>query len=173
MKPVDSIKTGLRKYASFSGRSTPSELWWLIVALAVAEVAIVLLFQASGLSQVAIVQIGSISVSALFALTCLLLAIPFFSVSWRRLHDICWPGWLILIWAVLVFYFVRMMFMVAEDIRLCRETDATKCFGEIAWGFGFAPLMMLIFLIGGFAIIMSLPSQSEANKYGPKPPEMA
>ncbi len=171
MSPATAIKTGLRKYANFKGRATPPEFWWLIAALAVAEAVIILLFQVSGLSQVAVIQIGGISVSALFAITCLLLTIPFLSVSWRRLHDIDMPGWPVLIWSVLVLYLIRIVFMVVRDIRLCLETDAKKCVGEVAWGYGFAPTVLLIFLFGTFALFMNQSSQPETNKYGSKPPE--
>jgi uncharacterized membrane protein YhaH (DUF805 family) len=42
MTPAQSISSGLRQYACFSGRATAPEFWWIAADFAVIEVAIVL-----------------------------------------------------------------------------------------------------------------------------------
>ncbi len=173
MTPLKSISSGLRQYARFAGRATAPEFWWLVAALTVTEVAIVTLFERSGGFQIAVVDIAGQPVSLLFAATCLALIIPFLSVAWRRLHDIGWSGlWMLLLGAGVAF-FTRFLMGVAADIDQCVLDGNERCLAQIGWGYGFAPAMAGLILVGGYAIILSLPSAPDANKYGPNPHEVS
>ncbi|NOX73425.1 MAG: DUF805 domain-containing protein [Alphaproteobacteria bacterium] len=172
MTPIQSISSGLRQYARFSGRSTAPEFWWLVAALALIEIAIVTLFERSGGFQIAVVDIAGQPVSLLFAATCLALTIPFLSVAWRRLHDIGWAGWWVLLLGAGVTFFTRILLMVGADIDQCVLDGGKKCFAEIGWGYGFTPAMATVVFVGGFAIILSRPSDPETNVYGPNPHEV-
>ncbi len=172
MNAATALKTGFQKTFVFSGRATAPEFWWLVIALALIEVGIVTAFGQSGLFQVGVIEVAGLKLSLLFAATCLALAIPFLSVSWRRLHDIGWAGWWVLIWAVIVTFFTRILITVAADIRQCLLDGGAKCYAEIGWGYGFTPAAAMLVFVGGFALLMSRPSQSDSNAYGPNPSEV-
>jgi uncharacterized membrane protein YhaH (DUF805 family) len=168
---TNTITASLRKMASFSGRASRAEFWWMLGALVLIEAILVILFEASGAFEIGVVRIGGSNVSALFAATCVALGIPFLSVSWRRLHDIGWVGWAVLVWGASMAFFLRILAIVASDLGECLESGSNKCFGEIAWGYGFTPAVTILVFTGGFALLMARPSQPQANAYGPNPHE--
>ncbi len=172
MNAVTALKTGLQKYATFKGRATTPEFWWLVIALVLIEVLIVSVFARSGLFQVSVIEVAGFQVSLLFAATCFALTIPFLSVSWRRLHDIGWAGWWVLLWAAIVLFFTRILMLVATDIQQCLLEGGAKCVAEIGWGYGFTPAAATLVFVGGFAVLMSQPSKPISNAYGPNPSEV-
>ncbi len=173
MGPGQAIAAGLRNYARFTGRATAPEFWWLVIALALVEVGIVTVFERSGLFNIGVVNIAGFDVSLLFAATCLALAVPLLSVSWRRLHDFGWAGWWVLIWGAIVLFFSRIIAIVAGDISLCLDEGGKKCIAELGWGYGFSPAMALLVFVVGFAFLMARPSQPDTNKYGSNPVEVS
>ncbi len=172
MNVATALKTGLQKYASFKGRATVPEFWWLVIALVLVEAMIVAVFERSGWFQVGVVEVAGFKASLLFAATCAALTIPFLSVSWRRLHDIGWAGWWVLLWAVIVLFFSRILMTVAADIQQCLLDGGEKCYAEIGWGYGFSPAAATLVFVGGFAVLMSQPSKPTTNTYGPNPSEV-
>jgi len=171
MNAVTALKTGLQKYATFKGRATAPAFWWLVIALVLIEVVIVTVFERSGLFQVGVIEVAGFKISLLFAATCLALTIPFLSVSWRRLHDIGWAGWWVLLWGVIVLFFTRILITVAADIQQCLLDGGAKCYAEIGWGYGFTPAASVLVFVGGFAVLMSQPSKPSPNAYGDMPLE--
>ncbi len=167
MNAITALTTGLQKYARFKGRATAPEFWWLVIALVAIEAVIFTVFERSGLFQVAVMEVAGFQISLLFAATCAALAIPFLSVSWRRLHDFGWGGWWVLLWVAIVTYFLRILMLVFVDINLCIEAGGRKCIAEIGWGYGFTPAISLLVFVVGFGFIMSRPSAPAANAYGP------
>ncbi len=149
------------------------EFWWLVIALVLIEVLIVTVFEQSGLFQVGVIEVAGLKLSLLFAATCLALTIPFLSVSWRRLHDIGWAGWWVLLWGVIVLFFTRILITVAADIQQCLLDGGAKCYAEIGWGYGFTPAASALVFVGGFAVLMSQPSKPNSNAYGPNPSEVS
>ena len=173
MGPGQAIKSGLRHYARFSGRATAPEFWWLVIALTLVEVVIVTVFEKLGGFDLAIIPIAGFQISALFAATCIAITIPLLSVSWRRLHDIGWVGWWVLLWAAIVMFFGNILMSVIADIGQCQIDGGKKCVAEIGWGYGFAPAAALLIFVVGFGILMSRPSQAATNQFGPEPSEVA
>ena len=89
---VDAYKRGFKKYATFSGRASRSEFWWVqlfiwllnLIPVIVINVGAAGSMNASGefiLNGVAVVGI------ALAVIIALLLIIPSLALTWRRLHD--------------------------------------------------------------------------------------
>ena len=173
MNATTAVKAGIQKTVSFSGRATVPEFWWLVGFLALAEAAIVVVFAQTGLFQTGVVDVAGFNIPLLFAATCIALALPFLSVTWRRLHDIGWAGWWVLIWAAIVLFFSRILVMVAADIQQCLLDGGAKCYFEIGWGYGFTPTVALLVFVGGFAMLLSQPSNPQSNAYGPNPSKVA
>jgi uncharacterized membrane protein YhaH (DUF805 family) len=100
----------LRRYAEFTGRSGRAEFWLFALFLVVGFTAAVWLDIALGLGgeRVSSVVSGpSLWASAseqrggvLTGLFGLAMLIPWLAVSVRRLHDVGWSGWWLLIWFV-------------------------------------------------------------------------
>lgn len=76
----EAIKSSFRKYATFKGRSSRSELWYWALFLVIANVSIAILEAATGYS----------AISLLFTLATFL---PCIAVLVRRLHDVNRSGW--------------------------------------------------------------------------------
>lgn len=77
MKPSKAIKSGLTKYATFTGRATTSEFWWCYFAFA--------------LIQNVAVKLNPYAGFAVWAI----LVIPVNAVAVRRMNDQEKSGWLI------------------------------------------------------------------------------
>jgi len=172
MNATTAIKAGIQKGVTFSGRATVPEFWWLVGVLVLAEAATVVIFERGGLFQIGVVNVTGFNIPLLFAATCIALALPFLSVSWRRLHDIGWAGWWVLIWGGIVLFFSRILMTVAADIQQCLLDGGAKCYSEIGWGYGFTPAAAMVVFVGGFAVLMSQPSNPQPNSYGPNPSEV-
>lgn len=79
--PLDAIKRFFKKYATFEGRASRSEFWWVFLFIYVIEGVLNLIFRGS--------TAGSIIVG-LFGLAVL---VPYLAVGARRLHDTGRSGW--------------------------------------------------------------------------------
>ncbi|HWE78694.1 MAG TPA: DUF805 domain-containing protein [Pseudolabrys sp.] len=84
MQFQDAIRSGFRNYVTFAGRASRSEYWfWVLFALLVEMAASII-----DHSMFAFASTGPIE-----DLTSLILFLPGFAVSFRRLHDIDRTGW--------------------------------------------------------------------------------
>ena len=100
---AESVRTCLRRYATFDGRASRSEFWWFylftsLVALAgLLPLAILLIIAATARSG-STLSVAFIVLSVLWGLlwvaALLALAVPFLAVGCRRLHDRGQSGWL-------------------------------------------------------------------------------
>ena len=92
-----SVATCLRKYATFEGRASRSEYWWF-------QLLLFLLSVAGSLLGTFAETLGGLVLLAVV----LGLFVPNLAVTVRRMHDVGWSGWwLLLIWVpfgVLAFY---------------------------------------------------------------------
>ena len=79
MNFVDSIKSGFRNYATFSGRASRSEYWWLTLFTLLVTAA------ASGFGD------------ALSSLVSVALFLPSIAVGVRRMHDTDHRGWWVIV----------------------------------------------------------------------------
>ena len=79
MNFLQSIETCFTKYALFDGRASRSEYWWFYLFFALSW------------------AVGSVMSPAIGTIVGLVLLLPYFAVTARRLHDINNSGWLQLI----------------------------------------------------------------------------
>ncbi len=99
------IRTCLRKYADFSGRARPAELWWFVLLVVVGFVA------TRAIDAVLGTEKGGYG--ALASATLLVVLLPLLAAGARRLHDAGLSGWWLLIVLVpcgnvaLLFFFLR------------------------------------------------------------------
>ena len=90
MGPVEAIRTCLAKYATFSGRASRSEFWWFhgwIMAGTLVLSAVYFL-----VSDVWV----RLTILVITMIVGFGLLVPYWSVTFRRFHDIGLPGWLII-----------------------------------------------------------------------------
>lgn len=83
-----------RKYATFSGRASRSEFWWVYLAYVVVSAAIFIPLSAAGITSVTVTADSQIvygpgywMVWTISLIVTLALLVPFLAISWRRLHD--------------------------------------------------------------------------------------
>jgi uncharacterized membrane protein YhaH (DUF805 family) len=110
------FQAALRNYANFEGRAGRKEYWYFVLFYLLIAVALVLVLRMSGAPRgIQRVILG------LFALAFLL---PQLSVSVRRLHDLNWSGW----WVLIAFipYLGGLVLFVAY---LCPGTAGPNRFG--------------------------------------------
>ncbi len=100
---VESVKTCLSRFATFSGRASRPEYWWFVLFVALGVVIFSILdFVVFGTSP------GSTKVFA--PLWQLALFVPLLAAGWRRLQDTGRPGWWLLIPMLVSFAFMLMLF---------------------------------------------------------------
>ena len=86
MSFLDSVRSALTKYATFSGRASRSEYWWFVLFyLLVGLVAIQL--------DLMIGPVAGGEILLFDFLTRIAFLVPFTAVSVRRLHDVGRSGW--------------------------------------------------------------------------------
>ena len=100
MSFLESVRSVLTKYATFSGRACRSEYWWFFLFYALVGIVAGLLDSTLG-SEVGLV--GVLSSLALF--------LPSLAVTARRLHDAGWSGW----WLLTILPPIIFVFMKADD----------------------------------------------------------
>ena len=83
----DAIRTGFRKYATFSGRASRSEFWYFQLFLLVVSVAVDILDRT-------IFPRGDVFSGPLSSIVTVITLIPSLAVGSRRLHDTERTGWL-------------------------------------------------------------------------------
>jgi len=90
------IKRFFAKYATFSGRASRGEYWWVVLFNFVVYVVLLALSGASGALGAS--ENGSMSplatvISSIFGLYYLTAIVPSLALAWRRLHDTGHSGW--------------------------------------------------------------------------------
>ena len=91
----ESIETCLRNYATFSGRARRAEYWYFVLFLVLARIALGIVDSVAGTDFGGPVGPGSVGVFGLvFSLATFL---PWLAVAVRRLHDIDFRGWWMLL----------------------------------------------------------------------------
>ena len=91
MNFIQSIRTCMRKYVTFSGRATRSEFWWFYLFTVLVN------FSASFVGNLIFMSTFNIFSIYLSTITSLILLLPSLAVAVRRLHDVGRSGWWILI----------------------------------------------------------------------------
>ena len=130
----ESISTCFKKYVDFSGRASRSEFWWFF------------LFRL-------LVQLPTMWIPLLGFIVFLVLLLPTFSSTARRLHDVNRTGW----------------WMLMPIISLALGIGAAQAVWEIS--IPMAVSMVFLGLIGIIVLFVFLMQSSDpsSNRYGPNP----
>lgn len=102
MGPIESIKTCYQKFFTYKGRARRSEFWWFwLFCNALSAVPVVMILNAmEEMSQYYYYTPDSIITKLFFwGFLTLLISVPLFFATIRRLHDIDYSGW----WLLIVF----------------------------------------------------------------------
>ncbi len=171
MGPAQAIRTCLAKSFQFSGRASRSEFWWFYATLFLLGATIALVDL--GL-QTRAVQTDTVAVAL-----GLVVAAPFFSAAWRRLHDIDMPGYInllnlaplacplvVLAWTSLHNQSDLDRFQSVESIM--RDVESIS---DILMVVSYVGFFLTVAVSACFAWLWSRPSQPGPNQYGPSPRE--
>lgn len=153
MSPVEAVRSAGSKLLSIEGRAPRSEYWWFLLFLVTTGVGLSLLASAIGLDVLnrSLLGFSAIGWVSLFAQ---------FSVTVRRGHDTGRPTALLG-----TLFSIMVAASIAPSIASTMSTDMflTSIYG-LAF-MGAATLVLVVYLI----VLMVLPSNPEANNYGPNP----
>lgn len=144
----EAVRRFFQRYATFSGRASRSEYWWVVlfhvlVYLGTCLVMAVLAGIADGIRPAASTPDGSIPAAvipvivlgALLGLYLLAVAVPMIALRTRRLHDANFSGWLQLLLLVPVAELVVLVFTVLPSNPAGYRYDQ----GAQWYGAGYAP----------------------------------
>jgi uncharacterized membrane protein YhaH (DUF805 family) len=165
MNFLQSVRSVLSNYVTFSGRARRSEYWWfylftIVVSLVTAGID-------AGLTAVVDNQVGIVGTMA-----SALLFLPSLAVTARRLHDTGRSGW----WMVLPLGPFLITFVLGLLVIFSALFSATTD------GDGGGPTVVLLVLLGGSGLLtlaaclvllvfLCTDSDQGWNKYGPSPKE--
>lgn len=148
------VRLFFKKYATFTGRATRAEYWWVMLFLFLVSL-ILSWFGEFG------TKIGSV-----FSLACV---VPQFALSMRRLHDSGLTGWIAGIYALLGIAILVWVFVAGGNalytLMLAPETlDASQIiefYKAIAW-----PVLCSVLISIVWIVLMCRKSDGD-NQYGP------
>jgi len=161
------IKTCLSKYVTFSGRARRPEYWWFVLFVFLGAVL---------LSIIDAIVFGtnpetgepSQFLTPLFQFATLL---PMLAAGWRRMHDVGYPGWYLLLPLAISFAMMLFLFSGVAVFALMegRVDDPEVLRGPAAF-LGLSGLIAAALLQLALSILilwwLTRPSQPEANAYG-------
>lgn len=168
MDPVEAVKTCLKKFFDFTGRTRRSEYWWFFLFTIIVSSVFSFL---SGFHP-AFTYIG--------LLCSLVLTIPQLAALTRRLHDTSHSGWWVLLYGlgILLVYGAMVAVLYPVAGQLMAEGDNMMLAGVIADAFMESPVAAGIMSIGSIVtlvlwlitfIFSVTDSKWGENKYGPSP----
>lgn len=149
---IEATKTCLKKYFQMSGRASRSEYWWFFLAIIIATVIAALMDLMLFDTPKNIDESGPIE-----GIVGLLLIIPNFTASIRRLHDTNRSGWYLLVPLAGVIFAIFVGKMIGSTL-----------------GQG-GPIIVGIIIILSFLLPIwwqTRPSNANPNKFGPNPHEV-
>jgi len=105
--PVEAVKRFFQKYATFSGRASRSEYWWVALAFGIVYIVVGIIALVVGASTATVQPDGTSEPGGAFAVPLVILfliglvsLVPSIAISVRRLHDANFSGFLYFIHAV-------------------------------------------------------------------------
>jgi uncharacterized membrane protein YhaH (DUF805 family) len=141
-KPLDWALLPLKKYADFSGRASRPEYWWFLLLTAVASL------------------IGGVLL--------LVLILPSFAVTVRRLHDLDRSGWWALVPAAGLTVPFALFMSVMRDSAAYQSGDTDlNPLTLILYGGAFVVVGLQLLLLYWF----TQPGTPGPNRFGPDPAE--
>jgi len=196
MTLTEATKTCFQKYSDFSGRAPRAEYWKFVLFLMIAEIALVIvnsLFFGPEVEQVYKIRIDSTgqqsqetSAQARYVsgwignVVALLTLTPFLAVTWRRMHDINWSGWICLVPLAIniVSYVVLFTFFTTETaidqsaLPAGLEMPETISVPTIGTAFFVLWLTVVIPWLAFLLLFLAKRSDPDTNRYGPYPYEV-
>lgn len=170
MSFVESVKTCLSKYVTFSGRARRSEYWWFVLFVLILS-AVFSTIDAAIFGVDPVTQQPNGLLNPLFTLAILL---PILAAGWRRMHDTGRPGWLLLLPMLVTFatsFFLMMGVLTFSGLQNA-GANPDALFGPAAF---LGVTGMFTAMVVQFVLLIMLlwwltrPSDTEANEYGPPP----
>lgn len=152
---IGAIQACFSKYFTFSGRARRPEYWWFYLFIFV--VTLVASFIDATLSEMFELGEDGEVLSLVRLIVSLGVIVPFFAVSWRRMHDTGWSGWMTLSPAF-GFLMIILSSLLVESAP------------------GIAPVLLLsgvaIMVIMSIVVLVRSVRRSQvgANDFGPEPP---
>lgn len=193
---TDAIATCFRKYVTFSGRAPRAEFWWFVLFLLLVNAALIAVHTAIFGSSVVIQQVTKIShdgraltylnrvthydsgmMGSIFTIAML---VPLLAVTWRRMHDMGGPGWVLFLPVPAAFGLLAgVSYFNEKPIAVHRaggdpslHLPATANVPQTpAWVSAVLILLVLAAIILSI-IWLAWPSEPETNEYGPNPYEV-
>ncbi len=159
MNFLDSIKSGFRNYATFSGRAARSEFWWWWLF----QVLVQLVF--SSIDS----NLGNVANVVLF--------VPSLAVSVRRVHDTNKSGWWVAWpWISLGVFFVAGLALlidlgidIANSVAWSSSDSLDGASGFVLFALVLAGLSMLVAFLVNLVFFLQK-SDPTLNRFGPPPP---
>jgi len=176
MGPVQSVKICMRKYFKFSGRASRAEFWWFIglyLSFSLSPIIWRLIHWTLADKSLPAITSGQENMFLFLvqSVVGLLLIIPVFAVSWRRLHDLGWHGWVFAIW--FVFWLLASRTIPAAIMLLAAFSQYPEESPTLLmWVLAYGPFILSPILLLAFVVVMARPSQPNSNNYGPNPHEV-
>lgn len=122
----EALSAVLKKYAIFTGRARRSEYWWFVLAYTLVTTAFqlaqwILVLKAfeCGYPLAFITIPAYMTLTVLAGLFYIFMALPYFAVAVRRMHDIGKSGWNILFGLIPIIGWVLLL------VWLCQDSDVT------------------------------------------------
>jgi uncharacterized membrane protein YhaH (DUF805 family) len=193
----NAVRSCLRKFTTFSGRSPRSEYWKFVLFIFLCLIALIvlnsLIFGPDLKSTIRVSQdasgkvIQTVSQKLVYSdgwlgdILFLVTLLPLLAVTWRRMHDISRPGWHILVPFPVACCIAYAAFALAPKKFLPIETSSfgPDYSGPTEISFPLLPtwLMIAIWVLGMAAIVLSIywlarKPQPGPNQYGPNPLEV-
>ncbi|PQA86129.1 DUF805 domain-containing protein [Hyphococcus luteus] len=109
---MQSVKTVLKNYAKFDGRSGRAEFWWWVLAYIIGAILVTAVSRTLGMGDILTTVYG------------LALIVPNVAVSIRRFHDIGKQA----LWVILMF--IPLVNLVVALIFLTKPSDGPNQYGE-------------------------------------------
>jgi len=102
--PVGAVLRFIQKYATFSGRASRSEYWWIVAAFGIVSVPLSIINAAAAAASATIDEsragppgLLTTAVTVIAVIAALVLITPTVAVTVRRLHDANLSGWVYLL----------------------------------------------------------------------------
>jgi uncharacterized membrane protein YhaH (DUF805 family) len=187
MKDLSPIRWALRplkRYAEFSGRSSRAELWWFVLFLTVAYVAMTFVLMAvvgtsvatasqSSSAMPAVAMIGAFGLAGiLMLLFWLAMLIPMLAVQVRRLHDINRSGWWLGgFYLLYVVYFALMFGSLASAMSAAAAGGGASATPPNSAMFSAVMVLGLLMFVYGIALLVfyCLAGTKGPNRFGDDP----
>lgn len=143
-----------KKYATFNGRASRSEYWWVVLFLALVQIVFTILDSATN---------GSSAITLLQGLWSLAILVPQLALSVRRLHDANLSGWWIIVPYILTVIGIILMFVGGMGVVLSAASNMTS----FPTGLGTAIIGILMALVSGIIslVFTLLPSKPEGARF--------